>query len=185
MNEKPKKVYALFIASLLVASIVTFTMPLASAKGGTGSISTPAGDLDWKFRRDVTDIGKTYGCKAAPGGKIMGEHINIEMKLNKQKIFDFHIWLDYKANVYILEGPWCVKLDRTTWKKIIEKMEERLTTKLSKTTIKKLVANIGTKNLFVPIVAYLPNCENPSKYDFYARLVCSVGGIGGTVAASA
>lgn len=180
MNEKPKKIYALLFAALLVVSLVAFTMPLASAKGGSGSISTPAGRLDWSVRSGFAT--SKYPCSAAPGGRVTGEHSNFELKLNDQKIFNFHVWIGYNGATYVSEGSWCIKIaGKATWKKLMEKVDEKLLTKLSKTTIKKLVANMASKEFFFPLVIITPNCNNPSKWDVYARLMCAAGGISGTV----
>ena len=176
MNTKPTKVYALFFAALLVASILA--LPLTTALSGSFNGG------EWNIRAGYEY--KRHACAAAPGGTVTGSHANFEIWDKKgSKLFNLHVWLGYAPKIYISEGKFCAKIDQTTWKNLVNKIRDYLKTRLSSTAIKSLEEKIGEKMVIrigvVPMMI-MPNCENPSKYDIYSRVMCA--GIGGTYAAT-
>lgn len=159
-----KKAITFFVLTLVF--FMTFNSQITEAKKGKFS------NGEWSMRYDTTS--SPYGCSAAPGGTVTGKHVNFHIYDKKgNELNNLHVWLNYLPTIYVSEGPWCVKMDKTTWKKLFDKIEDYLKGKMSKTTIKSLIASVkGAPFKIFPMVVIVPDCENYSKYDLYSKYVC-------------
>ncbi len=165
-----EKKFAIFFVFALVFSL-TVTPNIALAKKEKYEYGS------WKIRYDTTT--SPYGCSKAPGGTVSGKHINFHIYDKKDnELQNLHIWLDYLPKIYVSEGSWCLKLDKTTWKKLFQnsKVKDYLKGRLSNTAVKALINSLEDSSIrFMPLLIVVPDCENVSRWNLYERAFCSLG----------